>query len=136
MKDCRPRRKSIKSSRRPRAQPNQRKRSPSLPSLNQPPRQLARARLIRKKVRRATMDRRGNSTPSVVGKRTLMSTQLISQAETIVEMIGRLPADSLLLQHGVGWDDYEELLEAVGEASSLRISFDDGTLQIMTLSQR
>ena len=65
-----------------------------------------------------------------------MSTQVISPAETIVEMIDRMPADSVLIQHGLGWDDYEEVLEAVGEASSLRISFDDGTLQIMTLSQR
>lgn len=65
-----------------------------------------------------------------------MSTQIISQAEAIVEMIDRMPADSVLIQHDVSWNDYEELLEAVGEASSLRISFDDGTLQIMTLSQR
>jgi len=65
-----------------------------------------------------------------------MSTQIISQAEAIVEMIDRMPADSLLTQHGVGWNDYEELLEAVGEASSLRICYDEGTLQIMTLSQR
>lgn len=65
-----------------------------------------------------------------------MSTQIISQAEAIVEMIDRMPADSVLIQHGVSWNDYEELLEAVGEASGLRISFDNGTLQIMTLSQR
>ena len=65
-----------------------------------------------------------------------MSTQILSQAETIVEMIERMPADSVLIQHGVGWDDYEELLEAVGEASGLRISYDEGTLQVMTLSQK
>jgi Uma2 family endonuclease len=65
-----------------------------------------------------------------------MSTQIISQAEAIVEMIDRMPADSVLIQHGVGWNDYEELLEAVGEARGLRISFDVGTLQIITLSQR
>ena len=65
-----------------------------------------------------------------------MSTQILSQAEAIVEMIDRMPADSVLIQHGVGWNEYEELLAAVGEASGLRISFEDGTLQIMTLSQR
>jgi Uma2 family endonuclease len=65
-----------------------------------------------------------------------MSTQIISQAEAIVEMIDRMPADSVLIHHGVSWNDYEELLQTVGEASGLRISFDDGTLQIMTLSQR
>src|SRR6266446_9188813 len=63
-----------------------------------------------------------------------MSTQIISQAEAIVEMIDRMPADSVLIQHGVGWNDYEELLRAVGDAPGQHISFDDGTLQIMTLS--
>lgn len=63
-----------------------------------------------------------------------MSTQIISQAEAIVEMIDRMTPDSVLIQHRVSWNDYEELLAAVGEASSLHISFDDGTLQITTLS--
>lgn len=65
-----------------------------------------------------------------------MSTQTISKAENLVEMIERMPADSVLTQHGVSWDEYEELLKAVGEASGLRISYDEGRLQIMTLSQR
>src|SRR6266446_3389038 len=65
-----------------------------------------------------------------------MSAQIISQAEATVEMIGRMSADSVLVQHGISWNDYEELLDAVGEASSLRICYDEGTLQVMTLSQR
>jgi Uma2 family endonuclease len=65
-----------------------------------------------------------------------MSTQIISQAEAIVEMIDRMPADSVLIQHGVGWNDYEELLDAVGEASSLRICYDEGTLQVMSPSSK
>jgi Uma2 family endonuclease len=65
-----------------------------------------------------------------------MSTQIISQAEAIVEMIDRMPADSVLIHHGVGWNDYEELLDAVGEAISLRISYDEGTLQIMSPSSK
>jgi Uma2 family endonuclease len=60
----------------------------------------------------------------------------ISKAENLVEMIERMPADSVLTQHGVSWDEYEELLETVGDASGLRISYDEGRLQIMTLSQR
>src|SRR5260370_38954885 len=55
---------------------------------------------------------------------------------TIVEMIDRMPADSVLIQHRVSWDDYEDLLRAVGEASSLRISFDEGTLQVMSPSSK
>jgi Uma2 family endonuclease len=65
-----------------------------------------------------------------------MSTQIISQAEAIVEMIDRMPADSVLIQHDVNWHDYEELLEAVGEASSLRICYDEGTLQVMSPSSK
>lgn len=65
-----------------------------------------------------------------------MSTQIVSQAEAIVEMIDRMPADSVLIQHGVSWNDYEELLDAVGEASSLRISYDEGTLQVMSPSSK
>jgi Uma2 family endonuclease len=65
-----------------------------------------------------------------------MSTQIISQAEAIVEIIERMPADSLLIQHGVSWNDYEELIQAVGEAPGLHISFDEGTLQIMSPSSK
>ena len=65
-----------------------------------------------------------------------MSTQIISQAEAIVEMIDRMPADSVLIQHGVSWNDYEELLDAVGEASGLRICYDEGTLQVMSPSSK
>jgi Uma2 family endonuclease len=57
-----------------------------------------------------------------------------SKAENLVELIEIMPADSVLTQHGVSWDEYEELLEAVGDASGLRISYDEGTLQIMTVS--
>ena len=62
-----------------------------------------------------------------------MSAQIVSQAEAIPEIVAQLPPDSTLVLRGVGWEDYEELLEAVGEASGLRISYDQGTVQIMTL---
>lgn len=65
-----------------------------------------------------------------------MSTQIISQAEAIVEMIDRMPADTVLIQHDVSWNEYEELLESVGEASSLRICYDEGTLQVMSPSSK
>ncbi len=63
-----------------------------------------------------------------------MSAQIISQSEAIVEMIDRMSPDSVLIQHGLSWHDYENLLRAVGDAPGRHISFDDGTLQIMTLS--
>lgn len=65
-----------------------------------------------------------------------MSTQVLTQAEAIVEMIDRMSGDSVLIQHRVGWHDYEELLDAIGEASSLRICYDEGTLQVMTPSSK
>jgi Uma2 family endonuclease len=36
----------------------------------------------------------------------------------------------------VSWEEYEELLEQVGEASWLRISYDEGTLSIMAVSSK
>lgn len=61
-------------------------------------------------------------------------TTTISTAENLMELVTRMPPDSVLIQHGISWNEYEELLDAVGEASGLRISYDDGTLQIMTVS--
>ncbi|HWX41520.1 MAG TPA: Uma2 family endonuclease [Blastocatellia bacterium] len=51
-----------------------------------------------------------------------------------IDVIDQLPPDSSLVLHHITWDKYEALLAAVGEAKHLRISYDDGNLQIMTLS--
>ena len=50
------------------------------------------------------------------------------------EIIEHLPADSQVTLRNIPWDEYEELLDQVGEARGLRISYDEGTVQIMTLS--
>ena len=50
------------------------------------------------------------------------------------EIISELPANAVVTFDNVSWDEYEELLAQVGEASGLRISYDNGTLQIMTTS--
>ncbi|MBI3950868.1 MAG: Uma2 family endonuclease [Acidobacteria bacterium] len=52
----------------------------------------------------------------------------------VSEIVEQLPTDSTLILRHVSWEDYEELLDAVGEAKGLRISYDGGTLQIMTVS--
>lgn len=52
----------------------------------------------------------------------------------MLEIIERLPAGSDLTLRNISWEEYEELLEDVGEAAGLRISYGDGTLRIMTLS--
>ena len=49
-------------------------------------------------------------------------------------IIGQLPPKSSLILYDQTWEDYENLLETVGQAGGLRISFDSGTLEIMTLS--
>ena len=60
----------------------------------------------------------------------------ITKAENLVEMIERMPPDSVLTQHGVSWEEYEEFLHVVGEAMGLHVSYDDGTLQIMSPSSK
>jgi Uma2 family endonuclease len=59
-----------------------------------------------------------------------MSTQTANYSDVIEQ----LPPGSTLVLSDVSWAEYEELLESVGEANSLRISYNEGTLQIMTLS--
>ena len=49
-------------------------------------------------------------------------------------MLFRSPPDSTLILHDVSWAEYEYLLEKVGEASGLRISYHKEELQVMTLS--
>jgi Uma2 family endonuclease len=62
-----------------------------------------------------------------------MSTATISPYQ---ELIVKLPPASTLILHEISWEEYEELLDALGEAKGLRVSFDKGTMQIMTLSTR
>lgn len=50
------------------------------------------------------------------------------------QIVASLPADSRVIFHNVSWADYEGLLEQVGEPAGLRISYDNGTLEAMTLS--
>ena len=56
------------------------------------------------------------------------------QTESYYEAIQHLPPASTLVLTDVLWEEYEELIAAVGEARGLRISYDSGRLQIMTLS--
>lgn len=56
------------------------------------------------------------------------------QTATYTELIERLTPEATLTLRGVSWETYEDLLEAVGEAPALRISYDEGVVQIMTIS--
>jgi Uma2 family endonuclease len=57
-----------------------------------------------------------------------------AQTLTHYETVSQLPEDTVVIWHNVTWDEYEALLEQVGEDSGLRLSFDSGVLQAMTLS--
>lgn len=59
-----------------------------------------------------------------------MSTQTLSR----YAFVSQLPADTVITFHNISWEEYEELLEELGEAAGLRISYDSGTLKAMTLS--
>ncbi len=50
------------------------------------------------------------------------------------EIVTHLPANTVVIFRDVGWEEYEHLLAQVGEASGLRISYNDGTLQVMSPS--
>ena len=69
----------------------------------------------------------------IIGQ-TLPPPKPYSRTDETLRLIDGLPADTELVLHGQNWHDYEDVLEAVGEAAWLRIAFDGETLQIMTLS--
>jgi len=52
------------------------------------------------------------------------------------EITSQLPAGSDIFLRGQTFEDYEEIIESVGEASGLRISFDGRNVKIMTLSTK
>lgn len=59
---------------------------------------------------------------------------MITQTVSYYDIVSQLPADSVVIFHDVSWDEYQDLLEQVGEAHGLRLSYDNGTLNVMTLS--
>lgn len=52
------------------------------------------------------------------------------------KIISQLPAGSNVFLRGQSWEDYESIIESVGEASGLRISFDGENVKITTLSTK
>jgi Uma2 family endonuclease len=59
-----------------------------------------------------------------------MSTQIANY----YEIVSQLPEDASVTFRDVSWEEYEELLEQVGEAPGLRITYDNGSLHAMTIS--
>jgi Uma2 family endonuclease len=57
-----------------------------------------------------------------------------AQTQTFAELLTQLPEASEINLSNRTWKNYEEILESVGEASGLRISYDGKNIKIMTLS--
>jgi Uma2 family endonuclease len=58
------------------------------------------------------------------------------QTSSLFDIIVALPASSTLLLHEVHWTEYEALLALLPDTPRFRLSYDQGTLEIMTLSPR
>ena len=58
------------------------------------------------------------------------------RTSSLFETIETLPASSTLLLHEVSWAEYEDLLALLPDNPRFRLSYDQGTLEIMTLSPR
>jgi len=58
------------------------------------------------------------------------------QTSSLLEAIETLPANSTLLLHEVSWAEYEDLLALLPDNPRFRLSYDQGILEIMTLSYR
>src|SRR5262249_43787527 len=58
------------------------------------------------------------------------------QTTSLLEIIETLPDNSTLLLHEVSWAEYEDLLALLPDNPRFRLSYDQGTLEIITLSPR
>jgi len=59
---------------------------------------------------------------------------MITETLGYFEIASNLPPASAVTFQDVSWEEYEQLLEELGESRRLRVSYNEGTLQIMTLS--
>lgn len=57
-----------------------------------------------------------------------------AQTMPYVDAIDHLPPGATLLIPHVSWDEYERLLGELGDRRDLRVTYDEGRLEIMTLS--
>lgn len=66
--------------------------------------------------------------------KTVTSSKTSRRKTGLKPLIERLPPGSTLILTNQTWENYEKLLNEIGEASGLRTSFNKGNLEIMTLS--
>lgn len=53
-----------------------------------------------------------------------------------IDAIRHLPAGSTLIASDVSWDSYEALLAELGDACAVRVTFDEGTLEVVSPSAK
>ncbi len=58
------------------------------------------------------------------------------KTEDYLDAITHLPPSGRLTLYEIGWEEYEQLLDQLGDKPHLRISYDDGRLEIMTPSAK
>jgi Uma2 family endonuclease len=58
----------------------------------------------------------------------------LAARQNFYRVVERMPEDTVVTFHDVSWEEYEDLLERVGEARGLRISYGEGTMQVVTFS--
>jgi len=56
-----------------------------------------------------------------------------TQVTNYYQIVSQLPEDASISFQDVSWSDYEELIEQVAEAPGLRISYDHGSLHVVTI---
>jgi Uma2 family endonuclease len=61
---------------------------------------------------------------------------MAAETASYVDAIDHLPAGATLLISHVSWDEYEQLLQDLGERPDLRVTYDEGRLEVMTLSDQ
>lgn len=59
---------------------------------------------------------------------------MIATAANCVRLIEAMPSGTVAILSDVEWEEYEKLLEDIGEARHLRLTYNNGNLQIMTLT--
>jgi len=57
-----------------------------------------------------------------------------AQVDSYANAIAHLPAGGTLILHDVSWEDYEQLLADLGASSGVRVSYENGRLEIMSPS--
>jgi Uma2 family endonuclease len=65
-----------------------------------------------------------------------MAAMTRANAATYRDAVAHLPPDGTLILNGVTWDEYESLADHLGDHSPVRITYDQGRLEVMSPSTK